>query len=101
MAIAVVSKLVVRRRKFLETLRRHTGKVTGELSIFSENDGTASDEAVDQRLLSHRWNHNRGRKKEMRSIERKMEMAVVERERSDGFRERKCGEEEEGMKGFV
>jgi hypothetical protein len=29
-------------------------------------------------------------------------MAVVERERSDGFRERKCGEEEEeGMKGFV
>jgi hypothetical protein len=71
MAIAVVSKLVVRRRKFLETLRRHTGKVTGELSIFSENDGTASDEAVDQRLLSHRWNHNRRRKKETRSIQRR------------------------------
>jgi hypothetical protein len=46
------------------------------------------------------------RKKEREEIDsekrRKMEMAVVERERSDGFRERKCGEEEEeGMKGFV
>lgn len=59
MSIAVVSELVVGRRQFLETLRRHACEVTGELSIFRDDNTAASDEAVDQRLLSHRRNYNR------------------------------------------
>jgi len=53
MTITIVIELIVRRRKFLETLRGNGGEVTGELSVFSENDSAPSNEAVDQRLLSH------------------------------------------------
>ena len=62
MAIAVVSELVVGGREFLEALRRHAGEVSGELGVLREDNGASSDEAVDQRLLSHRRrNYNRRR----------------------------------------
>lgn len=61
MAIAVVGELVVRGREFLEALRRHARKVSRELGILGEDHGAASDETVDQRLLSHRRNHNGSR----------------------------------------
>ncbi|RDX98750.1 hypothetical protein CR513_18287, partial [Mucuna pruriens] len=59
--VAVVGELVVGGRKFLEALRRHAGEVAGELGVLGEDHGAASDETVDQRLLSHRRNHNRSR----------------------------------------
>lgn len=97
MSITVVSELVVGGRKFLETLGRHAGEVSSEFSVFSDNDGAASHEAVDQRLLSHRRNHNRETKQQHRidsGKKKKMKMteSVVERERSNveyGYRERK------------
>jgi len=60
-AIAVISELVVGGREFLEALRRHAREVSSELGVLSEDHSAASDEAVDQRLLSHRRNHNRSR----------------------------------------
>lgn len=63
-AIAVVSELVVGGREFLEALRRHAGEVSGELGVLREDNGASSDEAVDQRLLSHRRrNHSRSSRK--------------------------------------
>lgn len=61
MAIAVVSELVVGGREFLEALLRHAREVSSELGVLGEDHGAASDEAVDQRLLPHRRNHNGSR----------------------------------------
>lgn len=53
MTVAIVGKFVVRGRKFLETLSGDGGEIALELGILGEDHRTASDEAVDQRLLSH------------------------------------------------
>lgn len=53
MAVAIVSELVVTRRKFLETLSSYAGEVSGELRVLSQYHRSSSHEAVDQRLLSH------------------------------------------------
>lgn len=53
MTVAVVSKLVVRRRKLLEALCSDGGEITFEISELNEDHRAASDETVDQRLLRH------------------------------------------------
>lgn len=51
--VAVVGKLVVRRREFLEALCRDGSKIAFKLSILDENHRATTNEAVDQILLSH------------------------------------------------
>lgn len=97
--IAVVGELVVRGGEFLEALCRHAGEVSGEPSVFSEDNGAASNEAVDQRLLSHRRNHNRRtkrRKIDSENVKKKMTESVVEREMAMALvsRERESEREE-------
>lgn len=51
--VAVISKLVVRRRKLLEALSSDGGEITFEISELDEDHRATSDETVDQRLLRH------------------------------------------------
>lgn len=53
MTIAIVCKLVIRRRKLLETLCSDGCKISFEFGILGENHRTTSHEAVYQILLSH------------------------------------------------
>lgn len=53
MAIAVIGKLVIGSRKFLEALRGDAGEISGELCVLGKNHRTTSHKAVDQRLLAH------------------------------------------------
>ena len=55
MAVAVVGELVVSRRKLLEALRSYAGEVAGEFRELGENHRPTRHEAVDQRLLPHRF----------------------------------------------
>jgi len=51
--IAVVGKLVVRRRKLLKALSSDWCEIAFEICELNEDNGTTSDETVDQRLLRH------------------------------------------------
>lgn len=53
MTIAVVGKLVVRRRKLLEALCSDGCEIAFEIGELDEDYRAASDETVDQRLLRH------------------------------------------------
>lgn len=54
MVITVVSELVVRRRKSLQTLRSNRREVTGELGVLGQHHGASCHEAVYERFLTHR-----------------------------------------------
>lgn len=53
MAIAVVGKLVVAGREFLETLGGDAGEVPRELRVGGQDHRPPRHEAVDHRLLPH------------------------------------------------
>lgn len=53
MTIAVVGKLVVRRRKLLKALSSDGCEIAFEIGELNEDYRTTSDETIDQRLLRH------------------------------------------------
>lgn len=53
MAIAVVGKLGVHCRKFLQTLEGDAGEISSEFSVLRKYNHTSSYETIDQSLLGH------------------------------------------------
>ncbi|KAF8394171.1 hypothetical protein HHK36_020377 [Tetracentron sinense] len=51
--VAVVSELVVGGRELLKALRSDAGEIASKFGEFSEDHGSSSNEAVNQRLLAH------------------------------------------------
>lgn len=53
MMVAIISELIVSRRKFLKTLIRNRWKISGELSKLGQDHSSSSHEAVNKRVLTH------------------------------------------------
>lgn len=51
--VAIVGKLVAGGRKFLKALKGNGIEIAAEFGVVGENHSAASDEGVDERLLSH------------------------------------------------
>ena len=53
MMVAIVSELIIGRRKFLKALIRNRRKVSGELRELRQDHGSSSHKAVNERVLTH------------------------------------------------